>query len=382
MSARSSAGAAEAAAEKIPPFPEAAIADHWNTLRPYLERWASAGTLPPVLLLKGLPGIGKRVVATKLAQWVLCERGPLRKNREREQAEDEGPSLFGDLMPAAEPEPVDGAASAADPLEPCGVCTSCVPFRTGRNVNFTALERDEESRSLKIEHFREWKEKLGYGGFDSPFRVYLIPDADDFTVQAANSVLKLFEEPPTGWFFFLTSSDPARIPITILSRSQAIGLAPISENAIRDSLRRSDASADPADIETLTHLSQGSLTRAAEFRRIDSGEKTRHLLAIFRGDGEAPGHLYDWLVNQPDAIGLVMDLVETFLVDLVTLATGVDRDLFHAAYRAEFLEFLAVPGAAARVMERLERLQELRRLLLTNVNAKLVFAEVGLLLRF
>ena len=79
-------------------------------------------------------------------------------------------------------------------------------------MDFTEIRPEEddeaEAGALKIDQFRKIKESLGFGAHEGGYRIFLIPDADRMTAQAANSVLKILEEPPEGWIFFLTASDP------------------------------------------------------------------------------------------------------------------------------------------------------------------------------
>jgi DNA polymerase III subunit delta' len=354
----------------------AAVRSHWKEFEPYLRDWAERGKVPQVLLLKGLPGIGKKEVARKLAQWILCERGPMEKRPEEE------PSLFGGSGTAEFSIPsnissVQTDAHSSKALEPCGLCASCRQMDSSRNVNFTLIEREEGSEALKIEHFRELKEKMGFGGFDSQYRIFLIPEVERMTIQAANSVLKLFEEPPRGWFFFLTSADISRIPITILSRSQAIGLSPLLPSIMREELEKRGVKGEEG--ETLTHLSQGSLTRAEEFLRVDFKEKILQLKAILERDAESANQLYEWLNNHEESAPLILDLIETFLMDLLWITTNT-RTPFHRSLHPEFERILTEMRNPPLLLEKLERIQELRKIMHTNVNQKILFQEISFFL--
>ena len=89
---------------------------------------------------------------------------------------------------------------------------ACAERKLGGLTEITAEIDSEEgvtsTGALKIDQFRRLKETAGYGAHEGSHRVILIPNADRMTTQAANSVLKILEEPPRGWVFILTASDP------------------------------------------------------------------------------------------------------------------------------------------------------------------------------
>ena len=113
----------------------------------------------------------------------------------------------------------------------------CQRALKGSWVDFTEIrpEDEEEGRpgSLKIDQFRKLKESQGFGAHEGGYRIFLIPDADRMTPQAANSVLKILEEPPKGWIFFLTASDPTLVLPTVLSRCQSLKLRPFDPDTLK-----------------------------------------------------------------------------------------------------------------------------------------------------
>ena len=252
----------------------------------------------------------------------------------------------------------------------------------GRNVNFSVIERAEDKEVVGIDRFRELKEKMGFGGFSSAYRIFLVPEVDRLTTSAANSILKLLEEPPSGWHFFLTSSDPTRIPMTILSRSQAIGLRPLPDSEVRSALQKMGVL--PADLETLTVLSQGSISRGEEFLKIEVKEKIALFKAILEKDSESPPQLYEWLGNHSESTPLILDLIETVLLDLSFLAADFKsegpRKLFHESLQPVYNAHLKKYPGLNRFISVLDRIQELRKIMRTSVNQKMVHQEMSLLL--
>src|SRR6185312_5189559 len=99
-----------------------------------------------------------------------------------------------------------------------------------------------------------------FGSHEGSYRIFLIPNADRMTPQAANSVLKILEEPPRGWIFFLTASDPTLLLATVLSRCQQLKLRPMPLETIQELL--SEAGILGEKQKVAASLSQGSWGRA------------------------------------------------------------------------------------------------------------------------
>ena len=175
--------AAEGATPLTPlPWQTAAVAE----LLSRRERW------PHALLITGPAGIGKRVLAFRLARALLCE------------------------SPAA-----DGV--------PCGACASCRYAAAGQHPDLRVVEPvdidDGEAKPIewiavdRIRAVTRWAELTSHRG---GAKVALIAPAERMNAAAANALLKTLEEPPAGTYFMLVSHQPGRLPATIVSRCQRI----------------------------------------------------------------------------------------------------------------------------------------------------------------
>ncbi len=128
-------------------------------------------------LFTGTRGVGKTTIARILAKCLNCE---------------------------------EGVSS-----EPCGKCSSCVEIAEGRSVDL--LEVDAASRT-KVEDTRELLENVQYAPTRSRYKVYLIDEVHMLSNHSFNALLKTLEEPPPHVKFLLATTDPQKLPATILSR--------------------------------------------------------------------------------------------------------------------------------------------------------------------
>jgi hypothetical protein len=327
---------AEAAENKTPgilPVPGPVIAHHAPTLEGPMREWALSGHVPPTLLLTGTAGSGKRHLAYWLAQWILCERSGFAKPGYAESGVDDSGevdmfsgSLFGAEAPtevAAATTPSRAAASKQDGPAPgpCGECASCKKAVQGNWVDFTEVLPEDsdgataEGGTLKVDQFRKIKSTLGFGAHEGAYRIVLIPNADRMTLQAANSVLKLLEEPPPGWIFFLTASDPTLVLPTILSRCQSLRLRPFQPETIRELLDTAGIEPERADI--CSRLAQGSWTKAVKLAEPMTWDHRDVLFRFLKEPASELSALVDWASASNPQFELLVDQLEQLTSELI-----------------------------------------------------------------
>ncbi|AFJ03808.1 DNA polymerase III delta prime subunit [Methylophaga frappieri] len=102
----------------------------------------------------------------------------------------------------------------------CGRCQSCRLMATSSHPDHQVIAPEEAGKAIKIDQIRSVHEKLALTAHISQWKTLLIAPADKMTINAANSLLKLLEEPPKDSFLILISSQPEQLPITIRSRCQ------------------------------------------------------------------------------------------------------------------------------------------------------------------
>jgi DNA polymerase-3 subunit gamma/tau len=147
--------------------------------------------------------------------------------------------------------------------EPCNACESCRAVAEGRALDL--VEMDAAS-NRGIDDIRNLRDRVGYHPATGRYRVYLIDEVHELTVQAFDALLKTLEEPPAHVIFVLATTDPHRVPATILSRCQRFDLARVRHGDIVVRLRHIAAAegvaAEPDALEVIARAATGSLRDA------------------------------------------------------------------------------------------------------------------------
>ena len=181
-----------------------------------------ANRLSHAYLFSGLRGSGKTSTARIFAKALLCERGVSHK--------------------------------------PCEVCENCVMAREGRHMDI--VEMDAAS-SRKIDDIRDLIEQTKYKPAVGRFKIFIIDEVHMLTKEAFNALLKTLEEPPKFVKFILATTDPLKLPATILSRTQHFRFKRIATNKIvahlRHILELENIKYDTEALEILARSGNGSL---------------------------------------------------------------------------------------------------------------------------
>ena len=190
-------------------------------------------------LFAGTRGVGKTTIARILARCLNCE---------------------------------EGVSST-----PCGVCSSCVEITEGRFVDL--IEVDAASRT-KVEDTRELLDNVQYAPTRGRFKVYLIDEVHMLSTSSFNALLKTLEEPPPHVKFLLATTDPQKLPITVLSRCLQFNLKNMPAEQVAGHLRHVLTSETIAFAEA----SLWQLGRAAKGSMRDALSLTDQAIAFCGGD--------------------------------------------------------------------------------------------------
>ncbi|ASG84665.1 DNA polymerase III subunit gamma/tau [Salmonella enterica subsp. diarizonae] len=190
-----------------------------------LANGLSLGRIHHAYLFSGTRGVGKTSIARLLAKGLNCETGIT--------------------------------------ATPCGVCDNCREIEQGRFVDL--IEIDAASRT-KVEDTRDLLDNLQYAPARGRFKVYLIDEVHMLSRHSFNALLKTLEEPPAHVKFLLATTDPQKLPVTILSRCLQFHLKALDVEQIRHQLEHilneEHIAHEPRALQLLSRAADGSLRDA------------------------------------------------------------------------------------------------------------------------
>src|SRR5262249_5218813 len=155
------------------------------------------GRLHHAYLFTGTRGVGKTTLARVLAKALNCEQGVSSR--------------------------------------PCGTCSTCMELDQGRCVDL--IEVDAASRT-KVDETRELLDNVPYAPTRARYKVYLIDEVHMFSNHSFNALLKTLEEPPPHVKFLLATTDPKKLPVTILSRCLQFNLTRLPSAVLAEHLAK------------------------------------------------------------------------------------------------------------------------------------------------
>jgi DNA polymerase-3 subunit gamma/tau len=190
-----------------------------------LSNALAQGRLHHAYLFTGTRGVGKTTLARIVAKCLNCETGVT--------------------------------------AEPCGVCPACTQIDAGRFVD--VIELDAASNT-GVDNMREVLDNAQYLPTVGRYKVYIIDEVHMLSKPAFNSMLKTLEEPPAHVKFILATTDPQKIPVTVLSRCLQFNLKPMPVQLVAshlgEVLEKENVEAEPAALMQLARAASGSMRDA------------------------------------------------------------------------------------------------------------------------
>jgi DNA polymerase III subunit gamma/tau len=146
---------------------------------------------------------------------------------------------------------------------PCGVCSACVEIDSGRYVDLIEVDA---ATNTKVDEMRQLLENAVYAPTRGRFKVYVIDEVHMLSTSAFNAMLKTLEEPPEHIKFILATTDPQKIPVTVLSRCLQLNLKQMPPPAIASHLAKILAeekiSAEEGALKLVANAARGSMRDA------------------------------------------------------------------------------------------------------------------------
>lgn len=311
----------------------------------YLKKIIEKGHIPPTLLLYGPKGVGKRITALTFAKALNC----------KETSNDS-----------------------------CDKCKSCLAIKANTHPNVQVIDKKkigvngkaysgDEGKGFGIDEVREVVEH-SFVPIGGGYKINIFLDVDNLSIQAFNSMLKFFEEPPPDTSNILITSDVDNVPETIRSRAVELRFKPLSKEVIKEILIEKNIDKETAEI--ISYASRGSLDEAFSLLEEGALSKRKDLLKetllFFKGETTID-KVFTCFKSYYDSINAqnvnsYFDEVLSILGDLIFVSLLKEPD---KVLNIDIIGFLVDKffGLEKRKIEQITRLLESGKMkLLANVN--------------
>lgn len=200
----------------------------------FLQKSIETGKIAHAYLFYGPENMGKKTTAKFFSQTLICE-----KNK-------------------------GGVVNEVNVKIPCGECQNCQNFLKDIHPDVVWVRKNEENKNISIDQIRDLKEKIGLSSFTNSYKIIIIVNAEEMSVEAANSFLKILEEPPKKSIIILLANNLKNIPETILSRCQLLKFSLVAKCEIADYLKK-EYHLSIKDSEEIAALALGHPGQAIKF---------------------------------------------------------------------------------------------------------------------
>lgn len=319
------------------------ILGHTGT-KNFLSKYLQKSARPHALLFLGPAGIGKRQLALAFTRTLLCLEG------KGENCRCESCRLFN---------PQEGNFAHQD---------------------FLSLSIQEGKKNILIEQVKDIISKAAFAPVLSDHKVLLVEDADKMTRDAANSFLKLLEEPPQGWVIILLAETEEKLLSTIMSRVVKLRLQPIPRLELEKALLMRGL--NRAEARLLAGLSDGSLGLALFYQEQEVLTYRREAYAFIEAlPLAAPmsylsGRVWQNKYDREESI-LFLQLLQLLLRDMLLLKADVKDQLYNEDLQAGLVEE-AAKWRLGQLKRALELVQEVYTAITGNAGFKLALEAMAL----
>lgn len=295
--------------------------------------------MPHAILLSGIAGIGKRILAEQLSHGLLCE----------------APPAF---------------------AQSCGTCKACQLLRSHAHPDFYYLATEEGSKEIKVDQVRNLIQRLSmksqYGGY----QVGVIYPAEALNSAASNSLLKTLEEPSGQTLLLLMSEQPSMLSATIRSRCQTFNLAS-PERSTAIAWLAEQRQVEVQDPGLLLALAQGAPLRALALADNTLLQARLDWFAAFEqvvlGKASPISIAEKWIKED---LAQSIYWVITWITDMIQLQmVGGEGSVLNSDLRPRLVN-IAKQNKVTTMFKRLDQAKQARRLVRTSVNTQLLLEDL------
>jgi len=303
-----------------------------NALR-FLKASLLSGRAAHSYIFAGPAGVGKMSAAMWFAMGLMCET------------------------------PQEGVA--------CGLCSSCRRFSKGNYPYLKVIS--PEKNTIKISQVREIRDFLKYKVEESVHRFIIIDEAETMTPEAANSLLKILEEPPMRTTFILLADNLTRLFPTIISRCQVINFTALSRETISEILL--DRGFNAEDIAWVLPVAQGSAGRALEMIEDEGLKENRGKIISFLTSLPVDANrALEFAQECSDIeISLCLSIILSCYRDYLVLASGIEYQIINRELLSSGLK-----SDREKIYRSIEHIMEAQHSAGQNANKQLVLENLFL----
>lgn len=304
-----------------------------------LQKEISTGSIPGAYLFTGPTGVGKTLTALTFAKTLNCKEGG---------------------------------------IDSCDKCSSCKKINHQNHPDVRVITPEKDS--IKIEQIRNLKSQIFYRLYEGRKKVWIIEKADKLTLEAANSLLKIVEEPPPQAVIILISQTKEELLPTILSRCEIIRFFPLPVKEI-EKIIAEQLPQDPHRMHLLAKLARGRVGEALHLIEEENLLKTRDEVLYSLEKDIKIEEIFKlaarWANYSWKELERILDIVLFWFRDLLILRQGETKRLINYD-KIEQLEREKKKYSLKEIKRIMEIIEKSRYYLRNNVNQKLVLENLWL----
>ncbi len=222
----------------------------------------------------------------------------------------------------------------------CGKCIACRKASSQNHPDIKEIYPD--GASIKIDQIRKMQQEILYKPYESSKKVYIIHHADKMNLQAANSLLKTLEEPPSHAILILLASNIEKLLATIISRCQIVRFRLVADEIIKDKLS-SNYDLDDKQAKLITSLASGRYEYASKL--INNDEKLKERQTILDLAAELKNlnrvnlfSIVQKIMNDREELNYTLDIILSWYRDLLMIKLNQSQEIINLDYQQELLE--------------------------------------------
>ncbi len=311
------------------------IIGHKNIVN-FLQRSITNKKIVHAYLFYGPENLGKKTVAKYFALSLICER-----------------------------KEIDNV--------PCGKCQNCQKFFKNIHPDIIWLRKENDKKNISIDQIRDLKEKISLTSFTNSYKIVIIVNTEEMTGEAANSFLKILEEPPPKNVIILLANSLKNIPKTIISRCQLIKFSLVSKKEIFDFLIKK-YKLNKKEAEEISALSFGRPGRAIKFlenkeRLKNYLESQKKLIKIIKSNLNQRLKIVEEIIKEEKIKETILNW-KVFFRDLVLLKTENNEFIINLSFKNK-LDDLTKKFSFEKIIQIEKELDNFNFYIDQNINLKL-----------